>query len=53
VLKLQYDGDTAAAAAFFQRWTTWSPEVHEKLAARIRANEGPRFKLVTYAALGE
>lgn len=52
-LKLQYDGDAAAAAAFFQRWTTWSPDVHEKLAARIRANEGPRFKLVMYEALGE
>jgi len=53
VLKLQYDGDATAAATFFQRWTTWSPDVHEKLAARIRANEGPRFKLVLYEALGE
>ncbi|HEX2122715.1 MAG TPA: NUDIX hydrolase [Thermoanaerobaculia bacterium] len=53
VLKLQADGDKAAAAAFFQRWTTWTPELHEKLAARIRDAQGARFRIVRYAALGE
>ncbi|HUP60617.1 MAG TPA: NUDIX hydrolase [Thermoanaerobaculia bacterium] len=53
VLKLQHDGDKAAAAAFFERWTTWTPEVHDKLAARIREAEGARWRLVRYAALGE
>jgi hypothetical protein len=53
VLKLQYEGSKDATAAFFQRWTAWTPELHEKVAAKIRAAEGARFRLVTYAALGE
>ena len=52
-LKLQHDGDKAAAAAFYDRWTKWTPEVHEKLAARIRDAQGARWRLVRYAALGE
>jgi hypothetical protein len=52
-LKLQHEGDKAAAAAFFERWTKWTPEVHEKLAARIRDAQGARLALVRYAALGE
>ena len=53
VLKLQHEGDKAAAAAFFDRWTKWTPEVHEKLAARVREAQGARFRIVRYAALGE
>ncbi|HKR66000.1 MAG TPA: NUDIX hydrolase [Thermoanaerobaculia bacterium] len=53
VLKLQYEGDKAATAAFFDKWTTWTPELHEKLAARIRDAQGARFRIVKYAALGE
>ena len=52
VLKLQHDGDKKAAAAFFDRWTTWG-DAHEKLAARIREAQGARFRIVKYAALGE
>ncbi len=52
VLKLQYDGDKAAAAAFFDRWTKWDDR-HEKLAARIRDAQGARFRIVKYGALGE
>lgn len=52
-LKLQKEGDKAAAAAFFDRWTKWTPEVHDKLAARIRDAQGARFRIVRYAALGE
>jgi len=52
VLKLQHEGDKAAAAAFFDKWTTWTDQ-HEKLAAIIREAQGPRFRLVRYAALGE
>ncbi|HEV7241913.1 MAG TPA: NUDIX hydrolase [Thermoanaerobaculia bacterium] len=52
-LKLQHEGDKAAAAAFFDRWTKWTPEVHEKLAARIRDAQGARWRIVRYAALGE
>ena len=53
VLKLQHEGDKAATAAFFDRWTTWKPELHDKLAARIREAQGARFRIVRYAALGE
>ena len=53
VVKLQHDGDKAAAAAFFDRWTKWTPEVHDKLAARIRDAQGARWRIVRYAALGE
>jgi hypothetical protein len=52
VLKLQHDGDKAAAAAFFDKWTKWTPQ-HEKLAERIRNAQGARYRIVTYAALGE
>lgn len=53
VLKLQYDGDKAAAAAFFDKWTKWTPQLHDKLAARIRDAQGARYRIVKYAALGE
>lgn len=53
VLKLQHEGDKAAAAAFFEKWTRWTPELHEKLATRIREAQGARFRIVEYAALGE
>lgn len=53
VLRLQHEGDKAATAAFFDKWTTWTPELHEKLAQRIRDAQGARFRLVKYAALGE
>jgi hypothetical protein len=53
VLALQAQGDPAAAEAFFTRWTAWTDELHEPLARRLREAEGPRYRLVRYAALGE
>jgi hypothetical protein len=53
VLKLQHEGDKAATAAFFDKWTKWTPELHEKLAARIRDAQGARYRIVKYEALGE
>ena len=53
VLALQRNGDKAAAAAFYAKWNTWRPELHDKLAARIREAQGARWRLVRYAALGE
>jgi hypothetical protein len=53
VLKLQHEGDKAAAEAFFKRWSSWTPELHAKLAERIRAVQSARWTLVRYAALGE
>jgi hypothetical protein len=51
VLAVQYSGDKAGAATFFERWGGWTPELHDRLAARVRAVQGPRFRLVRYAAL--
>jgi hypothetical protein len=53
VLRLQYAGDKAAVDKFFQQWTTWTPQLHDKLAERIRAAQGARFRIVRYGALGE
>ncbi len=53
VMALQRAGDPAAAEAFFTRWTGWTGELHEPLAARLREAEGPRYRLVRYATLGE
>lgn len=52
VLRLQRQGDPAAAAAFFERWTAWS-DLHETLAERARAAQGTPYRLVRYGALGE
>ncbi|HEY0156238.1 MAG TPA: NUDIX hydrolase [Thermoanaerobaculia bacterium] len=52
VLRLQQNGDKAATAAFFDRWTTWG-DTHEKLSARVRDAQGARWRIVKYAALGE
>lgn len=53
VLAVQYAGDRDAADAFLTRWGAWTPGLHEKLAARIRDAQGPRYRLVRYGALGE
>lgn len=53
VLALQHGGDAAAAGAFFTKWTTWTPELHQRLATALKAVQGPRFRLIRYAALGE
>ena len=53
VLALQQKGERAAAAAFLERWGAWTPELHERLAARIREAQGPRYRLVKDAVMGE
>ena len=54
VLKIQRAGDHDAATKFFERWGAWTPELHEKLAARIREAQGTsRFRIVRYGVLGE
>jgi hypothetical protein len=52
VLAVQRAGDRARAQAFIDRLTTWD-ERHEAMAARMRALEKYRFRLVRYEALGE
>ena len=53
VLELQRNGDRDAAKAFFDRYTSWRPDLHAVIAKKIRDAEGPRYRLVRYAALGE
>lgn len=53
VLAVQHAGDKAASDRFIERYTAWSPELHEPLAARMRAATPHRFRIVRYAALGE
>ncbi|WP_165250132.1 NUDIX hydrolase [Paludisphaera soli] len=53
VLGVQYEGDRDSAEAFLTKWGAWTPELHERLAARIRDAQGARFRIVRYGALGE
>jgi hypothetical protein len=50
-LAIQRAGDRARANAFVDQWTTWRPELHEVIAARMRESERSRFNVVTYEAL--
>jgi len=53
VLKVQSEGDKAAADRFVERYTKWDEELHGAVAAGIRAQQRYRFRLFKYAALGE
>jgi hypothetical protein len=53
VLALQDAGDQARAEAFITRWTSWEEPLHARVAANIRAQQRYRYRLFTYAALGE
>jgi hypothetical protein len=52
-LAIQYEGDKAASDRFIERYSTWSPDLHEPLAEKMRAATPYRFRIVRYAALGE
>jgi len=51
VLAIQRAGDRARADAFIERWGAWDANLHEVVAANMRASERTRFNLVTYEAL--
>jgi hypothetical protein len=53
VLAVQDAGDRARSDAFVQRWTQWDESVHGRIAANMRAEQRYRYRLFTYAALGE
>jgi hypothetical protein len=53
VLAIQAAGDKGAADAFVDKYDTWTPETHERLAEAMRATEKYRYRLVRYQALGE
>jgi hypothetical protein len=53
VLKVQYDGDKAAADHFIDQYTGWDENLHGVVAKNIRDQQRYRFRLFKYAALGE
>jgi hypothetical protein len=53
VLRLQYEGDKAAADAFIATYTAWDENLHGRLAQRMKDAERYRYAIVRYGALGE
>ncbi|MGZ8998075.1 MAG: hypothetical protein ACXW2T_04370 [Allosphingosinicella sp.] len=53
ILAIQDAGDPARATAFIDRWSTWNENLHGRIAAAMQATQRHRFRLFTYAALGE
>jgi len=52
-LAVQYEGDKAASDKFIDQYTKWDENLHGVIAANIRAQQRYRFRVFTYAALGE
>jgi hypothetical protein len=52
VLEIQHSGDANKAMAFIEKYTSWTPELHESLAQRLRDASRYRFVSVRYKALG-
>ncbi len=53
VLAIQDSGDPARADVFVSRWSSWDENLHGRIASAMRATQRHRFRLFTYAALGE
>jgi hypothetical protein len=53
VLKIQFEGDRAAAEEFMTRWSAWRDELHEPIAKTLRDNRTFQYALIRYGALGE
>jgi len=51
VLTIQSEGDNDRATEFIEKYTTWTPELHERLAARLRESSRYQFRVVRYKAL--
>ena len=51
VLEIQAAGDLRKAEAFIDRYTTWSDDLHEPIAVKLRAAIEYRYRLVTYGTL--
>jgi len=51
VLAIQAAGNSDRAGEFIQRHTTWTPELHERLAERLRKSAKYRYRMVEYKAL--
>ena len=48
VLEIQAAGDRPAAEAYITKWTEWRDDLHERVAAAMRAAETYRYAYVTY-----
>ena len=53
VLAIQAAGDSDRAGAFIERYTSWKPELHERLAERLRKSAKYRYRMVNYKALSQ
>jgi hypothetical protein len=53
VLAIQDAGDPARSDAFIKRWTGWDEALHGRIAKAMRDRQKYRYRLFTYAALGE
>jgi hypothetical protein len=51
VLAIQAAGDRERAAAFIERYTDWTPGLHERLAERLRSSVRYRYRMVEYEVL--
>ena len=51
VLEIQAAGDAERARAFIERYTAWTPELHERLAEKLRNSAKYRYRMVEYKAL--
>jgi hypothetical protein len=53
VLAIQDAGDPARSDAFIKHWSGWDEKLHGRIAEAMRAQERYRYRLVTFAALGD
>lgn len=51
VLIIQQQGDSQKAGEFIEKYISWSPELHARLAERLRNASSYRFVIVRYKAL--
>jgi hypothetical protein len=51
VLTIQSTGSSERAGEFIGKYTTWEPDLHERLAERLREASRYRYRMVSYQAL--
>ncbi len=51
VLNIQLQGDKQLAGEFIEKYISWTPELHERLAERLRNASRYRFVTVRYGVL--
>ena len=53
VLKIQQQGNSQKAGEFIEKYIAWTPELHGRLAERLRDSSHYRFVTVRYEALSD